>query len=145
MYGLATANSRNPLAAYNRVAIDNTVETASPHKLIQMLFDAASLHVATALAAMASGDIPGKGKAISRAIQIIDGGLFASLNKERGGDLAVQLGDLYTYMSKRLMLGNLHNDRAALQEVAKLLNDIGGAWAEIANDPAVLRYNGSNS
>ena len=53
-------------------------------------------------------------------------------------ELAARLGALYDYMCARLLFANLHNNEAALREVAGLLQEIKGAWEEIARDPAVL-------
>ncbi|HTH40447.1 MAG TPA: flagellar export chaperone FliS, partial [Rhodocyclaceae bacterium] len=60
------------------------------------------------------------------------------LDTQAGGDLAERLDALYGYMSQRLVMANLKNDPAILDEVTGLLNEIRTAWAEIANDPAVV-------
>ena len=71
----------------------------------------------------------------SKAIDIINCGLKASLDKSSGGDLAEKLDALYEYMSLRLIHANVKNDQAALDEVAHLLNEIRSAWVEIAEVP----------
>src|SRR5690606_16339292 len=73
-----------------------------------------------------------KGKAISKAINIIDNGLRASLDKSTGGEIALNLDSLYEYMGNRLLLANLKNDAAILQEVQTLLLDIKSSWESIA-------------
>ena len=100
-----------------------------------MLYQGALLAVANAKNGILRQDIPAKGKAISHAILIIDSGLNASLNKEVGGDLALNLSALYDYMSRQLLAANLNNDMAALDEVARLLTDLKGAWEEIRQTP----------
>ena len=112
--------------------------TASPHQLILMLFDGALLAMAKADNAMQKKQIAEKGQAISQAIDIISNGLGASLNFSAGDELANRLAALYDYMCTRLLHANLHNDKAALNEVSHLLGEIKSAWAEIADDPAVL-------
>jgi len=131
----------SPSQAYSKVSVDNGVMTASPHKLIQMLFDGALLAVADARSSMSKREVAKKGAAISRAIEIISNGLKASLDFNTGGDLAERLGSLYDYMCDRLFHANLHNDAAALQEVSTLLTELKSAWEEIADDPAVLSQN----
>ncbi len=121
--------------AYNKVSIESGVSAADPHKLISMLYQGALLAVANAKNGILRQDIPAKGKAISHAILIIDSGLNASLNKEVGGDLALNLSALYDYMSRQLLAANLNNDMAALDEVARLLTDLKGAWEEIRQTP----------
>ena len=117
--------------AYAQVGLETGVSDADPHRLILMLFEGALLSIATASAAIDGKDIPGKGQAISKAIEIINDGLKLSLDYEAGGDLAQKLAALYDYMTSRLLYANLHSSRPALEEVAGLLRDIKGAWESI--------------
>lgn len=129
-------SARNGANAYAKVGMETGVTAASPHKLIVMLFDGALLSIATAQQKMLAGEIAGKGQAISRAIAIIDGGLRASLNKEAGGEIALNLDALYEYLSHRLLQANLENQPAFLEEVHGLLHDLKGAW-EMIGESAV--------
>lgn len=124
-------SSPNGANAYAKVGIETGVSSASPHKLIVMLFDGALIAVSTAVQHMKSGDIAGKGQSISKAIRIIDQGLRASLNKEAGGEIGQNLDALYEYMSNRLMMANLKNDADMLDEVYRLLRDLKSAWEAI--------------
>ncbi|MHB0926373.1 MAG: flagellar export chaperone FliS [Gallionellaceae bacterium] len=119
------------IKAYNKVGIESSVTAAGPVKLISMLYQGALLAIANAKSGILRKDIPAKGAAISKAIAIIGEGLNASLDKKVGGDLAQNLSSLYTYMVTRLVAANLNNDIAALDEVARLLNDLKGAWDSI--------------
>jgi flagellar protein FliS len=113
------------------------VVSASPHKLIVMLFDGALAAMAKAMHDMKTGNVPAKGKSISQAISIIDNGLRASLDKKSGGDIATSLDALYQYMSERLLLANLNNAPEILDEIHGLLSELRGAWVAIGTDPAV--------
>ena len=117
--------------AYTQVGLETGVSDADPHKLILMLFDGALFSIATASAAIERNDIPGKGQAISKAIEIINDGLKISLDYEAGGELAERLGALYDYMTSRLIYANIHSSRPTLDEVGGLLRDIKGAWESI--------------
>lgn len=117
--------------AYANVGMETGVSTATPHKLIVMLFDGALIAVTTAMMHMKAKNIAAKGQAISKAILIIDSGLRASLDKKVGGPIAVNLDALYEYMSNRLLIANLKNQPEILEEVHALLNDLKGAWVEI--------------
>lgn len=129
MFGYAS----NPLASYKKIETDVSVETASPHRLIVMLFDGALSAISLARTNMEKGHTEAKGLAISRAIDIIANGLKVSLDFEAGGDLAQNLSALYDYMTRRLVHANLKNQIAALDEVAALLSDIRSAWVEIGD------------
>lgn len=122
----------NPAQSYAKVGVDAAVETSDPHRLVLMLFDAAIAAVSLAKIHMAAGEIPQKGAAISKAIDLICNGLLASLDMEAGGELAERLAALYDYMSQRLLFANLKNNLASLDEVMELLTGLREAWAQIA-------------
>jgi len=117
--------------AYAKVGLDTSVAAADPHKLILLLYQGALLAISSAKNQMLRKDIAAKGKSISHAILIIDEGLKSSLDKNAGGELAENLSALYEYMNQRLLLANLKNDVAALDEVSSLLSELKGAWEEI--------------
>lgn len=125
--------------AYAKVGMETGVLAASPHKLIVMLYDGALVALANGLINMKAGRIAEKGKAISHAITIIDGGLRASLDKNVGGDIAEGLDSLYEYMSARLLMANLKNDPAIIEEVQRLLTDLRDAWNAIGGEANVAR------
>ncbi len=123
--------------AYAKVGIETGVVAASPHKLIVMLFDGALVAINQALLGMRAGNISEKGKSISKAIMIIDGGLRAALDKKAGGEIAEGLDALYEYMGARLLTANLKNEPAILEEVQRLLTELRDAWNAIGDTPAV--------
>ncbi|HDL8611191.1 TPA: flagellar export chaperone FliS [Yersinia enterocolitica] len=123
--------NRSGSQAYATVGLESGVMSASPHQLIVMLFDGAQSALVRARILMNQGDIPAKGAALSKAINIINTGLSAGLNMEKGGELAENLSALYDYMSRRLLHANLHNDEQAITEVLALLENIADAWRQI--------------
>ena len=118
-------------AAYADVAVETGVASADPHQLIVLLYDGALSAIARAIQAIGAGQIALKGESISKAIQIVEEGLKASLDESVGGELALQLGSLYEYMARQLLFASVRNDVAALKEVARLLEDLKGAWESI--------------
>ena len=135
MFSPATL-SRRPAqfaAAYRQVGAETAVSGASPHKLVAMLFDGFMDAVAQARGAMRSGEIERKGKAVSRAIRIVDEGLRACLDMQAGGNLARDLHDLYGYLEMRLTMANLRNDEAGLDECQRLMQPLREAWMSIAD------------
>ncbi len=128
MFGQA----RGGVSAYQKVGVDAAVEVADPHKLILLLFAGAEAAIGQARAALQMGQIADKGASISKAIDIISNGLKASLDHDKGGEIALRLEALYDYMVTRLLHANLKNDLKALEEVSGLLEEIHSAWREIA-------------
>jgi len=126
---------RNALDQYSRNAVQTGIESASPHRLTQMLMEGALGKIAAAKGNMEHGKIQAKGDQIASAISILDG-LRNSLDMEKGGEIAQNLEDLYTYMERRLLDAHRNNDLAILDEVSDLLRQIKDAWDAIADDPA---------
>ncbi|MDT8398940.1 MAG: flagellar export chaperone FliS [Pseudomonadales bacterium] len=118
-------------AAYARVGVESSVMAATPHQLIVMLFDGAQLALRSAGLHMQNGNMAEKGRAISKALDIVNQGLLAALDRERGGDVAASLASLYDYIGWLLLLAGLRNDQAKLDEAARLLEDIGSAWRDL--------------
>ena len=114
---------------------------ANKVELIQMLFDGLIESLMTAKGHIEHGAIPEKGKALARANRILFG-LQGALDFEKGGDLAVNLNELYSYVTRRLLHINLHNDTAVLMEVHGLMNEIRQAWRDV---PALLPVQASAS
>jgi flagellar protein FliS len=121
----------DPAGAYSSVSVETAVTEASPHQLVVLLFEGAREAIIIARSRMEAGDIQQKNASITKAIDIILNGLRASLDLEKGEDLAHNLAALYEYMARRLLHANLNNDQAALDEVLALLTDIHSAWVEI--------------
>jgi flagellar protein FliS len=126
------ANSRGTANAYAKVGLETGVVAASPHQLIVMLYEGAELAVRMAIKHMNEGEIAKKSAAITRASSIILDGLKAALDPQQGGDIAQRLDALYDYMSSRLMLAHVKNQTAPLEEVLGLLQELHGAWTQIA-------------
>ncbi len=136
MFGPMQRSANNPVSSYAKVGVETGVGTADPHQLILMLFDGALLCVVSARQHMEAQNIAAKGENISKAINIIANGLKASLDMAAGGELAERLAALYDYMCERLLLANMKNNTAALEEVRSLLHELKGAWEGIASQEA---------
>ena len=117
--------------AYHRVGVDTSVDAASPHKLIELLFDGYMEALMQARGAMRAGQIEVKGRALGKAARIIDEGLKAGLNLKTPGRLAGDLRDLYEYVALRLVLANARNDEAIVDECTRLIEPLRQAWKDI--------------
>ena len=132
----ANLGNINALKEYAKVNVQSGIESASPHRLIQMLIDGALAKISQAKGHLKANAIDKKGNDISMAISII-GGLRDSLDHDKGGSIANNLEDLYEYMTYRLMEANLKNDLQLIDEVHGLLMEIKSAWDELAPKPEV--------
>lgn len=116
---------------YSSVKVQSSVEDASPHRLIQMLFEGAIERIAQAKGAMQRKEVKRKLEAVNKAINIVNG-LRGSLNDAEGGELAANLDDIYDYIIRRLIQANQENDPAQLDECGRLLGELKSAWDAIA-------------
>ena len=121
------------LSAYTQTNIDSIVHEATPHKLIEMLFKGAKDALAQALGAIERKDFEAKSKKISKAAEILLN-LQTYLDKEKGGEVADSLNELYTYMVKVLIDANRLNDVEKLREVSTLLDTLAGGWASMPEE-----------
>lgn len=126
--------------SYAKIGLETAVMSASQNQLVTMLFAGAKMAISMARHHMANGEIAAKGKAISKAINIIDNGLKTSLDSDAGdaagAALVVNLTALYDYINQRLMYANLRNDPEMLNEAERLLENISSAWNEISGNHA---------
>lgn len=116
--------------AYQQVRAQGGVEVADAHGLITMLMDGALERIRFARGHLLTGNVVGKGEAISKAIDIV-GELQGSLNHEVKTPLVGQLDSLYDYMGRRLLAANAQNDIEPLDEVTRLLGQIRSSWVAI--------------
>lgn len=126
-------NASLAMQQYRQNHVQGGVESASPHRLVQMLMEGAVEKILAAKGFMANNNIPQKGEQISWAISIIDG-LRGSLNETEGGEVAANLRSLYDYMERRLIKANLDNDPEILDEVGVLMNEIKSGWDQIPQE-----------
>ena len=125
--------SRAPMSTmYRGASASTSVEGASPHKLVSMLYQAVAGEIAAARGAVARNDIPEKCRAIGHAVRIVDEGLLAPLDLAAGGALALNLRDLYDYIVRRLTIANLNSDDAVLADCAGLVQTLRETWDAIA-------------
>ncbi len=146
MYATATGHfasmygSKNLSNVYRRIDIETGVSGASSHQLITMLLNGALESMTMGKGALNSGDISAKCAALTKAVRIVDEGLKAGLNLAEGGELALNLSDLYTYICKQLTLANVRNDAKTIDECHRLLLPVRDAWVAIAPaDAQVVR------
>lgn len=108
----------------------NKYQTASPHRLILMLYNGAIQFANNAVQAIQEKNIAETNKWIQKTQDIIYE-LLSSLNTKEGGQLARNLQNLYFYMIDRLIEANIKKDEEPLHEVIKIIQEIKSSWEEI--------------
>jgi flagellar protein FliS len=126
------SHRRGQASAYSQVLIATSVDGATPHRLVSLLYRSIAGEIAAARGAITRADIAEKGRAIAHAVRMIEEGLRAPLDMQAGGALALDLRGLYQYLVHRLTLANLKSDDAVLAECASLVEVLRDGWDGIA-------------
>jgi flagellar secretion chaperone FliS len=117
------------------------IETATPERLLVMLYDSALKYLNFALQALEKKEREGIHRNLLK-VQAILLELMSVLNLEVGGEMANQLYSLYDYMYRQLITANTQQEAAPIQEVITLLTPLRSAWKEAADTVAHLRAEG---
>jgi flagellar secretion chaperone FliS len=117
--------------------LESRIESAEPVQLVRLLYQGALGAVRDARRHLVSGEIAARSHAVSKAFEIL-AELMTSLDRDRGGEIAVRLAQLYDYMQRRLLEANARQQDEPLAEVVGLLTTLAEAWQGIgeANRPA---------
>ncbi|MFW5962092.1 MAG: flagellar export chaperone FliS [bacterium] len=113
----------NPHKKYKQMQYD----TASPAKLIQMLYEGAIKHISIAQKAIEEKKTEITHSHILKA-QAIIAELMSSLNMEAGKEVAQNLFSLYEYMYEQLIQANIKKDKEKLIKIQKMLSELLETW-----------------
>ena len=132
--------SHRGAAQYRTVRNHGLVTDASPARLVQIMFEDILSELAAAQGSMERiknnmplGEVVAKGKSLGKAIRLINQ-LNATLDMERGRQIAENLRALYVYMLERLTLANVTNDAQIVAEAASLVRKVKSGWDKIVAD-----------
>jgi flagellar protein FliS len=129
-----------PLKQYQQTQ----VSTASPEKVLLMLYDGAINFSRIAMDKAASGDKSERGKYVSKAQGIV-AELMNTLDHEVGGAVAERLTQLYMYIINEYVNANVNNSVASLENTVKILGMLRDTWAEAIEIVKKERESGSIS
>ncbi len=109
--------------------LESEVRTASPPRLLLMLYEGAIRFCRLGLDALSRGDRDAKNTAFCRAQDILME-LLGALDRTVAPELAGRLSALYVYLHRRLIEGNVKEQPEAIEEVVRHLEVLLGAWRE---------------
>ena len=122
------------LAAYQN-SQDLDVLSATPMQLVRMLYVGAIGAIQSACDHLRNGDIRERSRQITKACSIIEE-LTLSLDKGRGGQVALDLTELYVYLHKRLIAANIDQQMEPMIEVKRHLETLLEAWQAVPDSIA---------
>jgi flagellar secretion chaperone FliS len=115
------------MSGYNAY-LESEIELAGPVRLVELLYQGALDAIRSARRDLAAGRIESRGRGVSKASAIVLE-LSASLDFERGGEIARNLAALYEYLLVRLTEGHAKASDEPLAEAERLLAILASAWA----------------
>lgn len=104
--------------------------TADPKRLIILCYERAISALKLAIDHYESRNFEAKAKEIQKAQDII-GALRTALDFENGGEVALNLDALYSFMTRHITEADLKKDIGALKSIVSMLEEIETAWKEI--------------
>ncbi|MBT7649355.1 MAG: flagellar export chaperone FliS [Opitutae bacterium] len=122
---------------YDKVAKSykaQSVQTASPGKLVLMLFDGCLRFTLAASKAFDEEEFTKRNEDINNNLiraQNIVTELQSSLDMSVPGDLPGTLFRLYDFVMHKLQQANLKKEREPIAEAEKIINELRDAWAEM--------------
>lgn len=119
----------DPYRQYQKVR----VETADRGALVLMLYEGALRFLGRGRKSLQNRDLEGAHKNLLRSQDII-AELMASLDLEKGGEIAAGLFRLYDYMYRLLLEANLKKDPQPLEQVEMMLSELRDTWKEILGE-----------
>lgn len=108
----------------------NAVLTASPEKIVKLLYDGAIRHLERARIALsdpATRNIAVAGESISKGMGIL-GELRSCLDHQVGGEVSKNLDQLYEFALDQLSVANQKRDPEAVQNALKVIRTLKEAW-----------------
>lgn len=126
--------------AYTAVSLESQINGATPHQLIVLLYDGAINAMRRAEIYFQSGNIARRGEMLSRAINIIDNGLRAGLDHDKGGEIASELESLYEYISRTLLEANLNKSGENLPHLIALMTEMSETWQSVSPQQKQVKH-----
>ena len=121
------------LKAYKKTSLEAELSVASPHRVIQMLFNGLIERLSQAKGAIERKDYEYKANRISKAMGIIEG-LQGALDRKENPALGDKMYALYDYMKQLLDQASVSLDENPIDEVINLITPIKNAWDNIPED-----------
>jgi flagellar protein FliS len=106
-----------------------SVQSASREKILLLLYEGAIRYMKQALIAIDNKDIAGRGTNIGRAFDIVNE-LNNTLNHEAGPDIAMNLEQLYMFISEQLTKANATGQKKPLEDGLKIMETLYSGWVE---------------
>jgi flagellar protein FliS len=121
----------NGYASVGRAYTEAAVTTATPERLVVMLFEGALRFLARSSAALRRDEQPLAAENLRRAVAIVDE-LNHSLDMSYG-EIPERLHAIYSFCKRQLIEAGIARDPDTIDGIADLLRELHGAFDEVAD------------
>ncbi|MDX8408922.1 MAG: flagellar export chaperone FliS [Mariprofundales bacterium] len=111
------------------------VRTSSPLELVLLAYEALASATFRARDAKLAGDILVETENVQHALAAVSE-LMNGLDYDRGGEIAANLGSLYVYITRQLMVAHGEDDDKTYLEVMNLINELRSGWMGLRDQQA---------
>ena len=108
------------------------VMTSDPLKLVVLLYDEGIRYLKEAIEAYKQKDYERKSERLIYGMEVISE-LLASLDLEKGGDIARRLQAIYTFMLQELLLADAEESIERIENIIGMLEELRDTWKELQN------------
>ena len=115
---------------------ETEVLTATPGQLVVLLYDHLLLSLRRARSAMEAKDSEVQGDCLEKSRNVLTE-LLVTLDRERGGEVAANLGALYSFLLGELVQVGIRGDISRLDRVAHMIGELRDAFAQVSATAAV--------
>lgn len=127
----------NKVSLYQEVELQAKVASASPHRLVQLLYEAILSHLQLAQQLLQLPELDrvqsaAVDRALAKSVDIVME-LRDSLDLNVGSEIPQNLDLLYEYIERLLLRARLKRDLAAVSESLSLLETLRSGWDAIAH------------
>jgi len=125
---------RNKFAQqYANTYVETAASEATPHKLIEMLYEGVLKHLNLSKFFMEQKNFEKKSEHMNRSLEILNS-LRQGVDLEKGKEVGGNLFDLYDYCYRRAFEGSSKNSVEMVDEVILLMKELDDAWKQMPDD-----------
>ena len=118
------------ISHYQQMGIETALISATPHRLIQMLFEGLLSNLSALKGALKNNNYDQIALHIRKSSNILVG-LEEGLDLDKGQDIARNLKDLYGYMQVELISLQLPGNEDRIEGLFDLVTQLKSAWDDI--------------
>ncbi|KHE91933.1 MAG: flagellar export chaperone FliS [Candidatus Scalindua rubra] len=113
------------------------VDTASPIGLVIMLYDRAIVLLNKAKIEISEKQYEAKGHTLDKATEIIFE-LLTTLDKDKGGEIASSLSNLYNFILREITDANSKLNSKPLDNAIRILSELRESWDRIKDNEEIV-------